>query len=137
MAKNKELSKADKLYLGSNRSIDPKELSKDVNVVLKVVRDFLAKVPEYVEDEVEEFRKELEKEEPEKRDVNKQDEDIVVKKEVNPQRQTKDLYARHKTRKGIVVSTPAASEAADQTRHHRINKGTQTEGVIHRCLDKG
>jgi len=123
MAKNKELSKADKLYLSSNRSVDPKELSKDVNVILGVVRAYVQELPEEIV------------EDSEKRDVNKQDEDVVIKKEENPQRKTKDLYGRHKTRKGIVVSTPAASEAADATRHHRINKGNQTEGIIHRCLD--
>lgn len=115
MTKKKELSKSDREYLENNRNLDASQLSKDVNVSVGIVRDFVENLP--------------------KHDVNKQDEDVVVKKEENAQRTTKELYGRHKTRKGIVVSTPAASEAADATRHHRINKGNQTEGIIHRCLD--
>ncbi len=115
MTKKKELSKSDMMYLENNKNLDAQQLSKDVNVSISVVRDFVENLP--------------------KHDVNKQDEDVVVKKEKNAQRTTRELYGRHKDRKGIVVSTPAASEAADATRHHRINKGNQTEGMIHKCLD--
>lgn len=124
MAKKKELSVADMVYLDNNRHIDLKVLSKNTNVILGVVRKYIQELPpESLEVE----------EEPEPQDVNKQDEDVVVKKENNPQARADHLFGRHKTRKGIVVSTPAASQMADATRHHRMNKGNQTEDMIHRC----
>ena len=114
MTKKKELSKADIQYLENNRNLGEQQLSKDVNVSISIVRDFIESLP--------------------KHDVNKQDEDVVVKKEENAQKTTKELYGRHETRKGIVVSTPA-SEAADATRHHRLNKGNLTEDMIHKCQE--
>ncbi len=126
MAKKKELSKSDKEYLDNHRDDDVKELSKDVNVVLGVVRKYMEDMPEKMDVAIE----------PEKRDVNEQDKDVVVKKEENPQAKVDHLFGRHETREGIVVSTPAASEMADATRHHRINKGNKTESMIHRCKPK-
>lgn len=127
MAKKKELSVADMVYLDNNRHIDLKILSKNTNVTLGVVRKYVQELPPESQ-EVEE--------EPEQRDVNKQDEDIVIDKEKDSQARTDHLYGRHKTRKGIVVSTPAASEMADATRHHRTGKSSKMEGMIHRCKPK-
>lgn len=124
MAKKKELSVSDMVYLDNNRTIDLKILSKNTNVALGVIRKYINDLPMADSEVDEDF---------EKRDVNKQDEDVVVKKEEDSQTRTDHLYGRHKTRKGIVVSTPAASEMADATRHHRMHKGNQTEDMIHRC----
>ena len=57
-------------------------------------------------------------------------------KEENPQAKTDHLYGRKKDRKGVVVSTPAASAAADSTRHHRIGKSNNMESMIHKCKPK-
>lgn len=121
MARNKELSKADKLYLETNRDVDVKELSKDVNVTLNVVREYVDNLPAV--------------EKVEEKDPTEQNKDIPKVEEKNPHADVSDLMGRNE-RYGAVVSTPSASQVSDSTRHHRINKGNKTESMIHRCKPK-
>ena len=111
MAKKKELSTADKHYIEQKHfELDDKQLSKDVNVILSVVRKFVDTLPKEVD---------IPEDKPESEDPG-------------PQGNVNDLMAKNE-KYGVTVMTPAASQMGDATRHHRIGKSKKMESMIHQC----